>query len=659
MRSWIILSLFFFLASCTTPTKPAQTDSTYSGHGSASVDPKIIATFAPPPLDPATATSVRNLLEVSAPGLGVLSPGGDRMFFSWNVTGVSQIWMSDGPMRFPVQLTSGSDPTTLVEITPDGENLILSRDRAGEEDPGLYLMSTKGGPLREIQHKKGSRATFAWVTNDGQTIYYLANDIKPDSYALYSYSVADGKKELLFSEPGLWYVADVHGDNIFLLAKMTGARTREYYVWGRTERKLIPVIGQNEREEYEVSFGPSPSEFFVLTAKLGEFKRLYKYVGGKLTPITPEAKMDVESFNIDNARMRLYVQWNENGYTRLEVRDARTLKRETRLPEFKNADHIYAGKPSRRGRFIPLGIETGVRPRTSYFFDWKNLKLTQWVKPSLPEVDVSQFRPAQLETFPARDGTQIPMLVTRPAKCAADPCPVIVHFHGGPESQSRPGFNRLAQIVAAAGFIFVDPNVRGSEGYGKTYRNADDGPKRLDVVTDIEDCAKHIRAAWAKNGIAPKVGVMGWSYGGYATLMAMTQFAGAYDAGVALVGMSNLRTFLLNTAPYRRILRISEYGDPEKDREALEKLSATAYLDRVRDPLMIIQGVSDPRVPVGEAVQIHELLEKRGIRSPLILFADEGHGTAKRENKVLEIGHTLKFFREHLLTKPVLVPPRP
>jgi dipeptidyl aminopeptidase/acylaminoacyl peptidase len=74
---------------------------------------------------------------------------------------------------------------------------------------------------------------------------------------------------------------------------------------------------------------------------------------------------------------------------------------------------------------------------------------------------------------------------------------------------------------------------------------------------------------------------------------------------------------------------------------------------------MIIQGVSDPRVPVGEAVQIHELLEKRGISSPLILFADEGHGTAKRENKVLEIGHTLKFFREHLLGKPVSVPPRP
>jgi dipeptidyl aminopeptidase/acylaminoacyl peptidase len=141
---------------------------------------------------------------------------------------------------------------------------------------------------------------------------------------------------------------------------------------------------------------------------------------------------------------------------------------------------------------------------------------------------------------------------------------------------------------------------------------------------------------------------MGWSYGGYSTFMAMTMFAGAYDAGVALVGMSNLRSFLLNTAPYRRILRQSEYGDPEKDKEALEKLSAMTYIDRVKAPLMISQGASDPRVPVGEALQMHDALEKRGIESPLVIYADEGHGSAKRDNSVLELGSTLAFFKKHL-----------
>ena len=119
------------------------------------------------------------------------------------------------------------------------------------------------------------------------------------------------------------------------------------------------------------------------------------------------------------------------------------------------------------------------------------------------------------------------MVVRRPTICAVDPCPVIVSFHGGPEGQSRPGFSPNAQLYVDAGFVYVEPNVRGSTGYGKQWFHADDGPKRLAIITDIEDAAKHIRTAWAKNGVAPKIGVVGGSYGGYSTLMAMSYFAGA------------------------------------------------------------------------------------------------------------------------------------
>jgi len=142
--------------------------------------------------------------------------------------------------------------------------------------------------------------------------------------------------------------------------------------------------------------------------------------------------------------------------------------------------------------------------------------------------------------------------------------------------------------------------------------------------------------------------VMGYSYGGYSTLMAMTRFAGSFDAGVALVGISNLLTFLKNTAPYRRHLRISEYGDPEKDADVLTKLSPITYIDQVKGPLMIIQGATDPRVPAGEAIQMYEALKKKGLDAELILFANEGHGSIDRANQVLEIGHTLQFFKKHL-----------
>jgi dipeptidyl aminopeptidase/acylaminoacyl peptidase len=236
-------------------------------------------------------------------------------------------------------------------------------------------------------------------------------------------------------------------------------------------------------------------------------------------------------------------------------------------------------------------------------------------------------------------------------------CPVLVEFHGGPESQATPGFSPGAQLYLDAGFILVEPNVRGSDGYGKAWLAADDGPRRLDVITDIEDAGRWARAAFTVDGVPPRVGIMGGSYGGYATLIGMTMFAGTFDAGASNVGISNLVTFLMNTAPYRRILRISEYGDPEKDREALVKLSPSSYVDRVKGPLLIIQGASDPRVPAGEAIQIFDALTARGVPAELLIFADEGHGAQKRENLVQTIGRQLEFFTKTL--KPAAPPPTP
>ena len=107
----------------------------------------------------------------------------------------------------------------------------------------------------------------------------------------------------------------------------------------------------------------------------------------------------------------------------------------------------------------------------------------------------------------------------------------------------------------------------------------------------------------------------------------------------------------MNTAPYRRILRISEYGDPVKDKEALVELSPTTHIAKIKAPLLVIAGLNDPRVPVGESVQIHKQLEQRKIPGGLIVFPDEGHGPSKRGNIVLTLGHTIAFFEKHLLGK--------
>jgi dipeptidyl aminopeptidase/acylaminoacyl peptidase len=638
----------------------AQSPSTYAGHGAESVPREKIVKYAPPPLPAEVTRRIQTMLDVRGAVLGLIAPDGKRLFFTWGITGTPNVWRLDGPKGFPVQMTGGEDPTRVAGVTPDGRTVIVSRDVGGQESPGLYVQSADGGPLSVIHHKPKTRAGYAFTTDDSKAIYFSANDIKEDSYAIYRYDLGTRQRELVFDQPGLWGVSDhrvAAGGLKLLLSKATGALSREYAEYDIATKTLTPLMGQNEKVEYQAAYAVEPGELFVLTNKLGEFRRLYRWKpAGALVPVTPEMAMDVAGFDLDEAKTRLYLSLNDRGYQRVQVRDARTLA-EIKAPVPADAAAVTVGSLSRDGRFAVVGVDSGKAPRTSFVIDWQTGALTEWALATSPEVDATKFAVARLESYTARDGTKIPMFVRYPAQCApesaatGDPCPIVVEFHGGPEGQATPGFSGFPQLFVNAGFIFAEPNVRGSDGYGKAWLDADNGAKRLDVISDIDDAGKALRARFTRNGKAPKIAITGGSYGGYSVFMGMTMFGGTYDAGVSIVGISNLATFLNQTAAYRRALRISEYGDPEKDAEALKKLSPTTYLDRVKAPLLIIQGVDDPRVPAGEAIQIQEALEARGVPSKLILLEGEGHGAARRGGQVLMIGHMLRFLEEHLSPK--------
>lgn len=620
----------------------------YAGFGLGSVSPEVLAKYPPQPLSPKIARKVQSILDLRAPGVGRLSPDGKRLYFTWSLSGSPQIYRLDGAESFPVQMTGGEDSTSVAAITPNGKWLIVSRDQNGEEQPGLYLQDAiAGGKLLPILHEPNVRTRFEFTTSDSAYVYFSANDRKKDSFTIYRYDIEKKEREIVLDREGLWTVSDFRDNGKLLLSKATGSLWAEIWEYDPKTKELSPVIGQDEKEEHHVVFGRDDGEYFVRTSKLGDFRRIYRLTKGKLEPISPEISHDVSAFSINRDRTRILYQVNEAGYFKLRALDAKTF-REVPVPELPDADRVLLGKTTRDGRYTTVGIDDGRYPLATWAIDWSNGKVVKWLAPSVPELDPSRFARATLESYPARDGTEIPVFIRKPERCKTESCPVIVRFHGGPEAQSVAGFNLLGQMYVDAGFILCDPNVRGSDGYGKAWLRADDGPKRLDIITDIEDAATWARKRFAKEGKEPKLGVLGGSYGGYSTLMAMTKFAGAYDAGVSIVGISNLVTFLENTAPYRRMLRISEYGDPETDREALIKLSPTTYVDRIKGPLLILQGATDPRVPAGEAVQIRDALAKKGVPAPLMIFPDEGHGASKRSNQVLMFGHSLSFFSEHL-----------
>lgn len=603
--------------------------------------------YAPPALPQALQEKIQNYLDIRAPGAGVLDEAGKRLYFTWGVTGTNQLWKLEGANTFPVQLTGGELATTIGDITPDGKWLIVQRDRGGEENPGLYRMSAEGGTLELIQHKPKVQTFFEFITKDSKWVYYRANDLKPDSYAVYRYNLATRATDLLIDEPGLWNVIDHKDDGTLLLSKSVGSYQNEIFEWNPKTKAITPLLGQGEKLPFDVHYGARPGELLVSTYKFGEFFILYSYRDGKYTQISQKLAWDVEDFTIDEARTKILYITNENGFFRHHALDARTFK-PIALPAFKDADSVLFGSFDSRGRHVMISVGTSKAPRTSYSYNFATRQLKQWVMPSRPEIDTTKFTPAKLEFYPARDGTKIPMLVRRSSFCEKELCPVVVDFHGGPEGQSMPGFSPKAQLFLEEGFVYVQPNVRGSTGYGRTWLDADNGKKRLAVITDIEDAALYIKENWKKGGVSPKIGVAGGSYGGYSTNMAMTMFAGAYDAGSSNVGMSNLVTFIQNTAPYRRALRMNEYGNPETDKEAMEQLSPTTHVGKIKAPLQILMGGNDPRVPASEGVQMLEAMKSKGVDGRLVIFADEGHGAQKRDNRAVYLGLELLWFKKWL-----------
>lgn len=210
--------------------------------------------------------------------------------------------------------------------------------------------------------------------------------------------------------------------------------------------------------------------------------------------------------------------------------------------------------------------------------------------------------------------------------------PVIVSVHGGPEGQSRPGFNPLFQYYLSRGYAVLDPNVRGSTGYGKTYSHLDDVEKREDSVKDLAASVEWLKT---KGGADPKwIAVMGGSYGGYMTMAAITLYPDLWAAAVNTVGIVNWETFLQNTSGYRRRQREVEYGMLDKDIDFLRRISPIRKIDRIKTPLFVIHGKNDPRVPYTEAEQVVEALKKRNAIVEYKLYDDEGHGISKLKNRL-------------------------
>ncbi|MED5401597.1 MAG: prolyl oligopeptidase family serine peptidase, partial [Planctomycetota bacterium] len=329
--------------------------------------------------------------------------------------------------------------------------------------------------------------------------------------------------------------------------------------------------------------------------------------------------------------------------------------------------YLLVGRSYRRYD-LPLGLVSGLEfspdgtqlgftlsrpdsPSDAWSMRLPDGKLTRWTHSEVGGLDEDSFVVPDRIRYKTFDGRQIPAYVFRPAGASKQaPAPVLIHIHGGPESQYRPRFSSLDQFyLNELGLAVIRPNVRGSAGYGKTYVRLDNGLKREDSVKDIGALLDWIETQPDLD--SKRVAVYGGSYGGYMVLGSLVHFSDRLKCGVDIVGIASFESFLKNTKSYRRDLRRAEYGDERKPelKEFFRRIDPVHNAGKIKTSLLVAHGVNDPRVPFSEAEAIVPKVRANRQTVWTVYASNEGHGFRKKANRDYVSAAVVMFLRQHLI----------
>ena len=564
------------------------------------------------------------------------SPDGRRIAFLTDITGVPQAWEVPVGGGWPEQLTFHDERVSGVRYSPKENRLIFSMDVGGNERSQLFLL--ENGEERDLTEAPDAIHYFGGFSPDGERIAYTATRRNGTDFDVFVQELS-GSPEMVWKTGGYHTIADWAPDGSFLVV------SRHYSNLNNDLYKLDLISGEATLltpHEGDARFSgarvtPEGESVFLATDRDGDFVRLGRLDLStlKIGYLTPD-DWDVEEVELSENGRWLLASRNVEGYSDFMLFNG--LGR--RVPEPEMPEGILGGFSfSPDGNRLAFTLTGPDRNPDVWIVDLPDGEPCRLTRSSTAGIPPRTFRRPKVVRYPSF-GLEIPALFYEP-----DPenAPVVVDVHGGPESQSRPLFAPVTQYLLHRGYAVFAPNVRGSTGYGKAYTHLDDVYLRMDSVKDLAHAAH-----WLRERRHERIAVMGGSYGGFMVLAVLTEYPELWTAGVDIVGIANLVTFLENTGSYRRALREPEYGSLERDREFLESISPIHKAERIRAPLMVVHGKNDPRVPVGEAEQIVEKVRKNGGAVEYLLYEDEGHGLAKLKNRLDAYPKIAAFLDKHL-----------
>ncbi len=552
-----------------------------------------------------------------------------------------------------------------LQRQPGGSKMIVTMDAGGSEFSQIFLLDPAGNDdAIMLTDGKSRNGSVVW-DRSGDWIAYQStrrNGASNDVWLMNVSNSETARMALKSPDGTYWAASDFSPDNrkLLILNYVGNADSRIHLLDIETgELRLLAGDSDNPSSNFPFAFDREGTGFWYITDVKGDFRQLAWQsleAGSKPVILTADIPWNVEGGTISDDRTRGVFSVNVDGMSQIYLFDM--LSREFAPVSVIPTGLAFGMEFSPDGSKLGLSLNTSKTPSDSFVLElgesaleYDNLE--RWTYSEVGGLDTEGFIEPDLVHYPTFDSASggpknIPAWVYKPA--GKGPHPVIIAIHGGPESQSRPSFSSTYQMwLNKLGAAVIRPNVRGSAGYGKHYMSLDNGFKREDSVKDIGALLDWI--ATQPDLDKNRVAVFGGSYGGYMVLASAVHYSDRLKAAVDVVGISNFVTFLENTQDYRRDLRRAEYGDEREPamRKHLHSISPLTHVDKIKIPMLVVQGENDPRVPVTEAVQVVEALRAQGQPVWYMNALNEGHGYRKKENRDVYQQASIMFLQEYLV----------
>ncbi|SEG88965.1 Dipeptidyl aminopeptidase/acylaminoacyl peptidase [Nonomuraea solani] len=562
-----------------------------------------------------------------------LAPDNSAVAFVSDQDGSPRVWIQ--PLQGeaePWAVDTGPQPAADVSWAPTGTHLAVLVAPGGGEHTQVWTVQPHGGDLRLLAAPDGGSATLVRWTGRGETLLVAETSADGVTRAVLIDAVTGGR-QVIAAGP-LLRPAAVSRDHAKMLLRRGPRGRRHMYAADLAaealgahlpsgERRLLPglpgstddgALSPDGRTAYLVSdAGRDRSALLAVRQD----------AGAVVLAERQDAELDRFALSADGCRALLV--WNTHGRSELDVLELETSELRHLPPP--PADVVTSARIGWDGTLAALAAESPQEPSHVLLCDLDR----GGYRHAAGAGRLPAAAGAELVRFPARDGLELAAWLYRPPH-AQGPAPFVLFLHGGPEDQERPTFNPLFQNLLAAGIGVLAPNVRGSGGYGRAFRQADDRELRFHAVNDVADCAAELVRLGA--GDPYRLACMGWSYGGYLTLAALVTHPRLFRAGVTVSGIADFETFYARTEPWIAAAAISEYGHPDTDRDLLRALSPLRALDRLTAPVLVVHGAQDTNVPLYEAEQVIRAATALHVPCDHLIFQDEGHEIRHISNRI-------------------------